>query len=73
VELPDPKQLSLYGVALQVALEMVSPIILGWVLDYYLNWSPWGVIVGAILGLVRGISHLLVMVNRQGPDDPKPG
>jgi F0F1-type ATP synthase assembly protein I len=73
VELPDPKQLGPYGLALQAALEMVSPIIFGWLLDYYFDWSPWGVIVGVIFGFVGGLAHLIAQVTRRGPDEPKPG
>src|SRR5262245_49631269 len=50
----DPKKMARYLALSQVGLEMVTPIILGLVLDHYLGWSPWGVIVGAILGLTGG-------------------
>lgn len=43
----------------QVGLEMVAPIVIGILLDDYLQWSPWGVSVGAVLGLVLGVVRLV--------------
>ena len=59
----DPKKMAQYLALSQVGLEMVAPIILGLVLDYYLNWSPWGVLVGAVLGLIGGIAHLVQLTS----------
>lgn len=69
----DPKKLARYLAISQVGFEMVVPIILGLVLDHYLGWSPWGVIVGAVIGLTGGVIHLVQLV--QPKDDnirPKP-
>ena len=44
---------------------MVVPIGLGAWLDSAFGWSPWGVVVGAVLGLVVGFTHLLVMLNKR--------
>ena len=54
----------------QVGMEMAAPIGLGLVLDHYLNWSPWGVVGGAVFGLVAGIAHLAVLANRRDDSDP---
>lgn len=63
--LPDPKEIGrLYALA-QVGLEMVAPIGLGVLADYYLGWTPWGAVVGAVLGLVGGMAHLVALVNRR--------
>jgi len=43
----------------QVGFEMVAPIVLGVLLDRWLEWSPWLTIVGVVLGLVGGITHLV--------------
>ena len=43
----------------QVGLEMVVPIVLGLLLDNWLGCGPWGVVAGAVLGLVGGFVHLL--------------
>lgn len=64
----DPKELGYYFALAQVGLEMVLPIGIGLALDHYLNWSPWGVVGGAIFGLVAGIAHLIAIVNRYQND-----
>jgi F0F1-type ATP synthase assembly protein I len=61
---PNNKDLGRYLAIGQVGLEMVAPIILGVVLDTYLNWSPWGVVVGATVGLIGGMAHLIQLANR---------
>ncbi len=48
----------------QVGFEMVVPIVLGLVLDDKLGWRPWGVVAGAVLGLVGGMAHLLWMLKK---------
>lgn len=62
---PNPRDLGYYVSLAQVGLEMVAPAGLGVVLDHYLNWSPWGVIVGAIFGLIAGLGHLIALSNRR--------
>jgi len=32
---------------------------LGWWLDRKYGWAPWGVLVGALLGLVGGLTNFL--------------
>src|SRR5258706_13336760 len=48
----------------QVGFEMVVPIALGLFLDNRYGWTPWGVTVGAVLGLVGGMAHLLMMLKK---------
>jgi F0F1-type ATP synthase assembly protein I len=55
----------------QVGLMMAVPPGLGAWLDYYFGWSPWGVVVGAVLGLTTGLIQLVRLSNRE--NDPKPG
>lgn len=64
-EPPGPRELGRYMALAQVGVEMVSPVVAGLILDYYLNWSPWGTIVGAIVGLVGGLAHLIAIVSRE--------
>jgi F0F1-type ATP synthase assembly protein I len=45
----------------QVGMEMVAPIGLGFLLDYYLHTLPWFMIAGAVIGLVGGIVHLVIL------------
>jgi F0F1-type ATP synthase assembly protein I len=62
--LPDPKELGRYFALAQVGLEMVVPVVVGLVLDARFDWSPWGAVVGAVLGLTSGVAHLVVISNR---------
>ncbi|HEY1380550.1 MAG TPA: AtpZ/AtpI family protein [Gemmataceae bacterium] len=50
----------------QVGLEMAAPIGLGAALDYWLGTKAVFMIVGAVLGFVGGVYHLVVL-NRPGP------
>jgi F0F1-type ATP synthase assembly protein I len=60
---PEPRKLAHYAALSQVGLEMVAPIGLGLLFDYWLAWGPWGAIVGAIIGLVGGMAHLVAILN----------
>ncbi len=48
----------------QVGLEMVAPIALGLYLDNQFDWTPWGVVAGAVIGLVGGVAHLVLLARR---------
>ena len=50
-----------------VGTEMVAPIVVGWVADYYSGWMPVFMIVGAILGLVFGIRRLITLNKPRQP------
>ncbi|MEI7683851.1 MAG: AtpZ/AtpI family protein [Planctomycetota bacterium] len=59
----------------QVGLEMAAPIGLGALIDYWGGWTfPVAAIVGAVIGLVGGIFHLVVLANREAKldDDEAP-
>ena len=66
----DQKDLGRYLALSQVGLEMAAPIGLGWLLELVLGWSPWGVVAGAAIGFVGGVTHLVRMTNpkKPGPD-----
>ncbi len=66
---PDPREIGKYFAFAQVGLEMVAPIVLGMVVDSYCNTAPWGVAVGAVLGLVGGLWHLVTLANRFNKSD----
>lgn len=70
--MPDPKELGRLFAFAQVGFEMAAPVGIGMALDYYLDWRPWGTVGGAIVGLVGGIFHLVVLSNRQTDDRRKP-
>jgi F0F1-type ATP synthase assembly protein I len=70
---PDPRrELGFYFSLSQVGLEMVVPVGVGIALDHYLHWRPWGTIAGAALGLVVGLVHLVVILNRHDQDGTGP-
>ena len=50
-----------------VGTEMVAPIAVGWVIDYYTGWMPLFMIVGAILGLVFGVRRLIALNKPRPP------
>jgi hypothetical protein len=62
--LPDPKEIGHYYALAQVGLEMVMPVVIGLLLEGYFEWRPWGVVVGAVLGLTAGLAHLVAILNR---------
>jgi F0F1-type ATP synthase assembly protein I len=58
----------------QVGIEMVVPIALGVWLDKRWGTSPWLVAVGAVVGLVGGLTHLIYLLRkfeRQPPSPPQ--
>jgi hypothetical protein len=67
---PDPKQLGRYMALAQVGFEMAAPIFLGWWLDATFDWAPWGVITGAVVGLLGGIAHLVALSSRWNNEKP---
>ncbi len=44
-----------------VGTEMVAPILVGWFVDFQLGTMPLVMILGALLGLIGGIYHLIVL------------
>jgi len=66
----NPRELARYVAISQIGLLMAAPPGIGALLDHWLGWSPWGVVVGAVLGLFTGLFQLVRLANRQ---DDKPG
>jgi ATP synthase protein I len=52
-----------------VVAEMVVPILIGVWLDNRYGWTPWGMTIGAVLGLVGGVGHLIVLARRSEKRD----
>ncbi len=74
--LPSPRELAKYYSLAQVGFEMVAPIALGVWLDTRFDLMPWLTVTGAVLGLVGGMFHLLVLLKRfedDGSSPPKQG
>jgi F0F1-type ATP synthase assembly protein I len=49
----------------QVGMEMAVPAGIGMGVDHYCGSSPWGVVIGAVFGLIAGFAHLIAIANRQ--------
>ena len=65
VQPPDPKELGRYYALAQIGMEMVTPLAVGIGLDYFFESAPWLSIIGAVIGLVGGMAHLVVIVNQK--------
>jgi F0F1-type ATP synthase assembly protein I len=50
--------------ATSAAIQMVSPIVLGWWLDGLWKTTPWLLITGAVLGFATGMVELVGLANR---------
>jgi F0F1-type ATP synthase assembly protein I len=61
---PDPREMGHYFALAQVGLEMVVPVVVGLLVEGYFDWRPWGVVVGAVLGLTTGLVHLVALLDR---------
>ena len=73
---PGPRELAKYYSLAQVGLEMVAPIALGVWLDTRYDLMPWLTVTGAVVGLVGGVFHLLLLLKRfeaDGSSQPKQG
>ena len=58
----------------QVGLEMAAPVGAGALIDWWLGISPWGVIVGAVLGFIGGLVHLVKLsAPAKGEDESSKG
>jgi F0F1-type ATP synthase assembly protein I len=60
----DSRRLGLYMALAQVGTEMVVPAVLGLILDFNLDWTPWGLLVGVVLGLVGGFYHMIAILKQ---------
>ncbi|MBL8799314.1 MAG: AtpZ/AtpI family protein [Planctomycetia bacterium] len=62
--LSNPKEMGRLVALAQVGAEMVVPIVVGVAVDHYWGWSPWGAIIGTVVGFGGGLLHLLAMLKR---------
>jgi F0F1-type ATP synthase assembly protein I len=68
----DRKELARAMALSQVGLMMAAPAGIGILLDWYFHWSPWGVVVGAVLGLTTGLIQLVRLSNESDDDRKTP-
>lgn len=52
--------------------QMVVPILLGVWLDSRYGWSPWGLVVGTLVGVVGGFLSLVRLARKQGRSGDRP-
>ena len=64
----DPRELARSLAIAQVGTEMVSPLVIGVVVDYLLDTTPWAILAGIILGFVGGMAHLIILANKQNSE-----
>jgi F0F1-type ATP synthase assembly protein I len=62
---PDAREQGIYFTLAQVGVEMVVPLIVGLVIDHYAAWGPWATLAGMVLGFVGGITHIVLLSNKQ--------
>ncbi len=67
--LPDSKELRFYLALAQVGTEMVAPLLLGLLLDWLFGWLPWATVIGAVLGFVGGMMHMISMLSKHDRDE----
>lgn len=77
---PDQRFLLRYaGLGTEFVAGMLGCVALGWWLDSRYGWSPWGVLVGSIVGLVGSMTNLIrralqmqraAEARRRGPKRP---
>lgn len=65
-----PRELGLYLALGQVGLEMVAPIVLGFLIDRWLRTLPWLTVVGVLIGFVGGLVHLSRLLKRWDRVEP---
>jgi F0F1-type ATP synthase assembly protein I len=51
----DSNWSSLAGIGLQIGVGVGLGCLVGWWLDKKFGWSPWGIVVGSMLGLAAGM------------------
>lgn len=61
---PGRADYSSLALASTAVAELVAPILIGVWLDDRYGWAPWGLITGAVLGFVGGITHMMVITAR---------
>jgi F0F1-type ATP synthase assembly protein I len=67
----NPREYGLYISVAGVGMEMAAMVGIGLLLDHSFGWSPWGVVGGAVFGLIAGVAHLAALANRRTNSDSK--
>jgi F0F1-type ATP synthase assembly protein I len=68
---PDSRELGYYFALGAIGTEMVAPIGLGLLLDYFFNSLPWATVVCAVLGFTGGMVHLVLLVQKHDAEEER--
>jgi F0F1-type ATP synthase assembly protein I len=72
----DPFQLNKYselmGIGIEIAVAMALPVVIGVYLDHRFDSTPWGVLGGALLGMVSMVLKLYKVAIRSDTKKRKP-
>jgi len=49
----------MYAIGFELAASVAGMIVLGWLIDSWFGSKPWGVVGGAVLGLIGGFLNFL--------------
>jgi F0F1-type ATP synthase assembly protein I len=69
---PDSRELGYSFALAQIGFEMVGPIGIGLLVDWFLGSLPWATAICAVLGFVGGMTHLILMVSKHDAEERRP-
>jgi F0F1-type ATP synthase assembly protein I len=69
--LPDSKEMRFYLSLAQVGTEMVGPMLFGLLLDWMFHWLPWATVIGAVLGFVGGMYHMISLLSAHNREEER--
>ncbi len=61
---PDRADYRVLALAGTAVAELVVPVLIGAWADRHFDSAPWGLLVGAIVGFVGGVVHLMVVASK---------
>lgn len=64
------QQAKAWVVALNIVYGTIAFGLIGFALDYFLGWSPWGLLTGALIGLLVGTYRFIreaLLINAPNP------
>lgn len=53
-----------YGAVLSLCISILGFLLVGWMLDQWLETSPWGVLGGIVLGTIAGFIQFIRLMSR---------
>ena len=68
---PSPRETGYYYALAQIGLEMVAPIGIGIGIDAYFDSQPWATVIGAAIGFIGGMVHLILLVRQHDAEEQR--